>query len=309
MKVSVVICTYSLNTYEALIESIESVRSQTYDNTEIIVVVDGSQPLYNQISAKYDSVITLLNDENVGLSKSRNRGVERASGDIIAFLDDDAVADERWIEELVSVYNNREATAVGGQMVGDWVAGKPSFLPEEFYWLVGVTHRGFAKPGEEVRNTFGSNISFRREVFEEIGEFDPELGRRGSLNIQAEETIFCVRMRDIFGHGVIYNPDAIVAHKVFDYRTEPKWLLKRAFWQGYSKRVMQQLIVEGGNNETAFLGQLLREYIPSRIKDMVRSPTVAKLLQLLSIITFTISVGLGYCYGIGREVISDRIQF
>jgi len=309
MKVSVVICTYSLDTYEALIESIESVRSQTYDNTEIIVVVDGSQPLYDRIAAKYDSVITLLNDENVGLSKSRNRGVERASGDIIAFLDDDAVADERWIEELVSVYNNREATAVGGQMVGDWVAGKPSFLPEEFYWLVGVTHRGFAEPGEEVRNTFGSNISFRREVFEEIGEFDPELGRRGSLNIQAEETIFCVRMRDTFGHGVVYNPDAIVAHKVFDYRTEPKWLLKRAFWQGYSKRVMQQLIVEGGNNETAFLGQLLREYIPSRIKDMVRSPTVAKLLQLLSIITFTISVGLGYCYGIGREVIYDRIQF
>lgn len=304
MKVSVIVCTYSLDTYESFIEAIESVRSQTYKDIELIVVVDGNRSLYERIKDSYGSHTVLLNDENVGLSKSRNRGVEHASGDIIAFLDDDAVADEQWIEELVSVYEKRDAIAVGGRMVGQWVAGKPSFLPEEFYWLVGVTHRGFAEEGQEVRNTFGSNISFRREVFEEIGGFDPELGRRGSLNIQAEETIFCVQMREQFGHGVVYNPDAVVAHKVFDYRTETKWLLERAFWQGYSKRVMEQLIDEKGDNETAFLKQLLGEFIPSRVKSLIRSPTPPKLLQLLSIVVFTIAVGLGYGYGIGRELLA-----
>jgi len=189
-------------------------------------------------------------------------------------------------------------------MVGQWVAGKPLFLPQEFYWLVGVTHRGFAEPGQEVRNTFGSNISFRREVFEEVGEFNPELGRRGSLNIQAEETIFCVQMRKQYGHGVVYNPDAVVAHKIFDYRTEPKWLLQRAFWQGYSKRVMEQLIEDGSDNETAFLNQLLGEYVPRRLRNLLRSPTVPALLQLLSIVVFTVAVGLGYGYGVGRELVS-----
>jgi glycosyltransferase involved in cell wall biosynthesis len=304
MKVSVVVCTYSLDTYDSFTETVESVLSQTYYDVELVVVVDGNQSLYDRIVEAYDSFTVHLNEENVGLSESRNRGVERASGDVIAFLDDDAVADERWIDELVSVYEERNAIAVGGKMVGQWVAGKPSFLPEEFYWLVGVTHRGFAEPGQEVRNTFGSNISFRRTVFEEIGEFDPELGRRGSLNIQAEETIFCVQMRDEFGHGVVYNPEAVVAHKVFEYRTRPKWLLERAFWQGYSKRVMEQLIQDGGDNETAFLKQLIGEFVPNRAKRLIRSPTAPKLLQLLSIVVFTAAVGLGYGYGIVRELLS-----
>ena len=304
MKVSVVVCTYSLDTYNSFIEAVESVRSQTYGNVELIVVVDGNQKLHNRIVDTYDSFTVLFNDENVGLSESRNRGVKHASGDVIAFLDDDAVADERWIEELVSVYEERSAIAVGGKMIAQWVAGKPSFLPVEFYWLIGVTHRGFAEPGQEVRNTFGSNISFRREVFEEIGEFDPELGRRGSLNIQSEETIFCVRMREEFGHGVVYNPDAVVAHKIFGYRTEPKWLIKRAFWQGYSKRVMGQLVQERAKNETAFLKQLVGKFVPNRLKDLVRSPTVPKALQFLSIVVFTAAVGLGYGYGIGRELLS-----
>lgn len=304
MKVSVVICTYSLDTYESFIEAVESVYNQTYKDVELIVVVDGNRPLYDRIEDSYGSLTVLLNDENVGLSQSRNRGVEHASGGIIAFLDDDAVADEQWIEELVSIYKNHDATAVGGRMVGEWVAGKPSFLPEEFYWLVGVTHRGFAEEGQEVRNTFGSNISFRQEVFEEIGGFNPELGRRGSLNIQAEETIFCVQMREQFGHGVVYNPDAVVAHKIFDYRTEPKWLLERAFWQGYSKRVMEQLIDEKGGNETAFLNKLLGEFIPSRVKSLIRSPTVPAALQLLAVGVFTAVVGAGYGYCLLKNLIS-----
>lgn len=302
MKFSVVICTHSLDIYEHLIEAVESVRSQTYGNVELIVVVDGNQPLYDQMIEDYDSVTILHNNENLGLSKSRNRGVERSSGDVIAFLDDDAVADDQWIEQLASVYEHRDAIAVGGKMVGDWVSGKPSFLPEEFLWLVGVTHKGFAEPGEEVRNTFGSNISFRREVFEEIGDFDPELGRRGSLNIQAEETVFCVRMRENFDQGVVYNPAAVVDHKIFEYRTKTSWLFERAFFQGYSKRVMKHLISQRSENETEFLKNLLCEFVPTRLFGLIREPTVSKLIQLLSVIAFTVTVGLGYGYAVTREL-------
>ena len=306
MKVSVVICTYSFDMLDAFRDAADSILNQTYDDIELIVVVDGDQSLYDQIVNTYDLGTVHLNEENVGLSESRNRGVKLATGDIIAFLDDDAVADEWWVEELVSVYEKRDAVAVGGKMVGQWVAGKPAFLPEEFYWLVGVTHRGFAEPGQEVRNTFGSNISFRRVVFEEIGTFDPELGRRGSLNMQSEETIFCVRMRKQFGHGVVYNPDAVVAHKVFDYRTEPKWLLERAFWQGYSKRVMEQLVGESSDDETAFLKQIVGEFVPNRCVELVRSPTAPELLQLIAIVVFTVAVGLGYVYGAVTTLISQQ---
>lgn len=306
MKVSVVVCSYSLDTFDACREAIESVLAQTYEDVELVVVVDGNEELYDRIVEQYDSITVHLNEENLGLSKSRNRGFSLATGDVIAFLDDDAVADERWVEELVSVYEAEDTIAVGGKMVSEWVAGKPSFLPEEFYWLVGVTHRGFAEPGEEVRNTFGSNISFRREVFEEIGTFDPELGRRGSLNVQAEETVFCVRMSEAFGRGVVYNPDAVVAHKVFDYRTEPTWLIERAFWQGYSKHVLGTLVPEAsGENESAYLRDLLLKFVPERIRGLVGSPSKDEALQLGAVFVFTATVGFGYVYSVVRSLIAD----
>ncbi|MFB6084993.1 MAG: glycosyltransferase, partial [Halorientalis sp.] len=145
MQVSVVLCTYSPDMFEHFREAADSVLAQTYDDVELVVVVDGDESVHSRVREAYgdvDRVTTHCNDENRGLLESRNRGVELASGDVVAFIDDDAIADERWIEELVATYERRDALAAGGKMVPEWVAGKPDFLPAEFYWLVGVTHRG-----------------------------------------------------------------------------------------------------------------------------------------------------------------------
>lgn len=300
MQVSVVVCTYAPEMYDAFVEAAESVLSQTYEDVELVVVVDGTESVYERAVEDFgerEDVAIRANDENRGLSESRNVGVEVASGDVVAFMDDDAVADERWVEELVAAYEEHDAIAVGGKMVPEWVAGKPEFLPEEFYWLVGVTHRGFPDEGE-VRNTFGSNISFRREVFEELGGFDPEFGRTGSSNSQAEETEFCVRMRDKFGRGVYYTPNAVVAHKVFEHRTDFVWLIERAFWQGHSKRGMETLVPESTGEESEFLSRLLREFVPAHVGGLVRDPSLAKLEQLLTLLVFSGVVGMGYGYGI-----------
>jgi GT2 family glycosyltransferase len=221
-----------------------------------------------------------------------------ASGDVVAFIDDDAIADEVWVEHLARAYEERDAIAAGGKMTPKWVAGKPSFLPEEFYWLVGVTHRGFADGSGEVRNTFGSNISFQMDVFEELGGFDLDIGgRKGDKNLQGGETELCARMRQEYGHGVWYDPEAEVAHKIFDYRTKPWWLIDRAFWQGYSKRAMEFLLEESINDESTFLRRLLSQFILARGKKLIRSPSIDRIIQLLMIFFFTMVVGVGYAYG------------
>jgi glycosyltransferase involved in cell wall biosynthesis len=302
MKVSIVICTYSEEMYGHFQDSLESVRSQTYDDTEIIVVVDGNDTLYERIDAEYGDNSELkihCNEENVGLSGSRNNALEYVTGDVVALIDDDAVADERWVEELVSVYEERDTIAVGGKMTPIWIDGKPDFLPAEFYWLVGVTHRGFAEPGEEVRNTFGSNISFRTEVLRDLGGFATEVGRQGEKNLQAHETEFCARMREEYGEGVIYNPDAKVGHKVFQWRTDKRWLLERSFWQGYSKRAMETLVSEESSEEESdFLKQLLVEFVPARVRSLLNGPTAPKAKQLLTLFVLTGTVGVGYLYGL-----------
>ncbi len=301
MQVSVVLCTHTTDRYDDFTEAAESVLGQTHEDRELVLVSDGSAAAYGQMRRDYggrDDVTIHCNDENVGLLESRNTGAELATGDVVAFIDDDAVADEARLAELVESYETRDAIAVGGKMVPDWVAGKPDFLPAEYYFLVGVTHRGFAEGPGEVRNTFGSNISFRREVFLELDGFDTDIGgRKGDKHLQGGETELCARMRERYGEGVWYNPDARVAHKVFDYRTDPVWLLKRSFWQGYSKRGMEVLVPESTGEESEFVGQLLTDSLPDRLSNLVTDPSAAKAKQLGMLLLLTGVAGAGYAYG------------
>jgi glycosyltransferase involved in cell wall biosynthesis len=304
VRVSVVVCTYAADLFEDCCEAVESVLTGRYDDVEVILIVDGDDDLADRFRSEYDDatdVTVHCNAENRGLSASRNEGIDRATGDVVAFLDDDAVADDDWIDELVAVYDDRDAIAVGGRMAARWVAGKPSFLPAEYYWLVGVTHRGFAEPGAEVRNTFGSNISFRREVLEELDGFAERIGRKGAAQLQAEEPELCTRMIQRYGQGVIYEPDAVVEHKVFEYRTHRRWLAGRAFWQGYSKRGLQVLLpdVEIGT-ESDYLQAILRQYGPERAIDLLRRPSITRARQLVWLVLFTLLVGAGYVYGVLR---------
>ena len=309
MRVSVVLCEHTLERYEDCQACAESVLTQSYENIELVLVADGNEAVCTQFRDEYRDnprVTIECNDTNVGLLESRNRGAEAASGDIVAFIDDDAIADTDWIAALVSSYEREDALAVGGQMTPAWVAGKPAFLPAEFYWLVGVTHEGFGPNGNkdvsgEVRNTFGSNLSFRRHIFLELGGFNTAIGgRKGDANLQGGETELCARLKDESGHGVYYNPQAEVAHKVFEYRTDPWWLVDRAFWQGYSKRGMETLVPESSGEESDYLGRLLTEFLPRRVVNILQSPSKSEVARLGGLVVLTAVVGIGYLYGLTK---------
>jgi glycosyltransferase involved in cell wall biosynthesis len=306
MHVSVVVCTHTTDRYPYLRAAVESVLEGSYDDRELVVVSDGSEAVAERARADFgdrEDVRVLELEENLGLLGARNAGARAAEGEVVAFIDDDAVADEAWLAELVRVYeeeriDGREPLAAGGRMTPLWVAGRPAYLPEEFYWLVGVTHRGFADGPGEVRNTPGSNISFRREVFLELDGFNTEIGgRKGDNHLQGGETELCARLRGEHGMGVYYTPDAEVAHRVFHYRTKPGWLLRRAFWQGYSKRAMSVLVPESAGEEGQFLSRLLGEFLPDRLAGLARDPGVVAAARLVALVLFTAVVGIGYAYG------------
>jgi len=304
MRVSVVLCAHTTERYEMVSVAAESVLSGAYDDVELVFVSDGDPDVYERFEADFgnrEDVVTHCSDENNGLLVSRNTGADLASGDVVAFIDDDAVAHPEWVQRLAEAYEDHDALAVGGKMTPMWVAGKPTFLPEEFYWLVGVTHRGFGE-GEDtpavVRNTNGSNISFRRDVFQDLGGFDANIGgRKGDRNLQGGETELCARLQAEYGEGVYYVPAARVAHRVLDYRTDPTWLLDRAFWQGYSKRGMEQFVPGSGEEESAFLDYLLTESLPGRAWSLATDPGLVRAKQLVWLVLLTAVVGFGYLYG------------
>lgn len=302
MRVSVVLCTHALSRYDAFTEAAESVLAQTYEDRELVLVIDGDRAVCDRAERDFgqrEDVIVHCNDRNVGLLESRNTGARRATGEVVAFIDDDAIADEAWLEHLVDAYHDEDALAAGGTMTPAWVAGKPEFLPPEFFWLVGVTHRGFPEDPGEVRNTFGSNISFRRDVFLDLGGFQEDIGgRKGDKHLQGGETELAARLQATYDKGVYYVPDAEVAHKVFDYRTDPVWLIKRAFWQGYSKRGMEKFVPGSTGTESEFLDRLLGEFVPDRIVELAKEPSVMAVKQLVSLLVLTGAVGAGYVYGL-----------
>jgi hypothetical protein len=158
---------------------------------------------------------------------------------------------------------------------------------------------------EELRNTYGSNISYKRDVFLEVGGYDENTGRKGDRHIQAHEAPVCVRIRKQTGKGVIYTTEAVVHHTLFDYRGEFRWLVSRSFWQGYSKRIMDQILPETKGDKNEYLAQLLLVFVPQRLASLLQAPSVAKIKQLLAIFVFTAAVGCGYLYGLTKRELSN----
>ena len=306
MFVSVITCTCRSDNYQNLLDVVASLLNQTYPEIEIIIVVDGNERLREKIATSYNAqgnIKVTASEESVGVSGARNLGIRKAKGDIIAFLDDDAVADKRWIEGLVNTYQKSDTIAVGGKILPIWLQKRPDYLPEELYWLVGLTYEGFSKEGvTEVRNPLGTNMSFKREVFEKVGLFSQDFGfaRKGASYMQGEEPEFALRMQNTLGKGVIYNPNLIVYHKVPGSKAKLGILLKRAFYQGYTKALLKRISSSPKPlaTEESYLKDLLLRCIPQKMKELIlRTGSVANVKQLLVLFTSILAVGLGFVYG------------
>lgn len=302
-RVSVIINAYTIERFDDLIEAVRAVDAQTHHALELIVVIDGDPLLAESLRAH--AVVSMIDElvelpENRGNSASRNAGAASASGDIVAFTDDDAVPAPGWIAGLMTAYTETDAVAVGGRVVPRWVDRAPSWFPDEFLWLVGCMRAGFAPHLSEVRNTYGPNISFRRAVFEELGGFSPDVGRQGTKQLQAHETEIAARLAARGTAGMVFTEDAVVEHKVYPYRMRPRWLLRRCFWQGYSKRLLAQVTPATLATERSYLRELLGSAVPARLRALIVGPRSAAAGQLVAIVGFTMIIGLGYLYGLVR---------
>lgn len=301
MRVSVIICGYTMDRFEVITAAIDSVLAQTHRPLEVIIIIDGNFNLYDRISTIYcdkPAIHIELNDQNRGISYSRTRGAELATGEVVAFIDDDAVAEPNWIAEHVRVYEESDAVAVAGPVVPMWTETEPRWFPSEFYWLVGCTEPGFAEDGDEIRNGYGSNVSYLREVFLEVGGYDVNTGRKGDRHIQAHEAPVGIKLRDRCNKSVIFKVDAKVHHRLFMYRGRFTWLLRRSFWQGYSKRLMQRLYTHNQENEREFALGVILHGIPRRMQATVRDKSITPLLQICTSIIFIIAAIIGFIYAV-----------
>lgn len=236
-SVSVIVCAYTMGRWESLITALRSVQEQTLSADEIILVVDHNNELLARAFAELGLDVTVMeNRGQAGLSDARNTGLAAASGEIVAFLDDDAVAERDWLEQLIEPYADENVLAVGGRIDPMWEGTPPAWMPEEFYWVLGCTYRGMPENTSPVRNVIGANMSFRRQLLNACGGFPTALGRTADDPLGDEETEACIRVRQLRPGGVVlFEPKARVRHLVPASRGQWDYFSARCRGEGISK--------------------------------------------------------------------------
>lgn len=241
-SISVVICAFTLDRQEQLQSAVNSVQRQLLAVHELIVVIDHNPELYARIGELIPGVVVIENSGPRGLSGARNTGVAHASGEIVAFLDDDAEAEPDWLAQLARGYDAPEVVGVGGHAEPVW-NGQPDWFPPEFLWVVGCSHSGLPAQSGPVRNLIGCNMSFKRSAVMAAGGFAVQLGRIGSKPTGCEETELCIRLaQQQPGALLLYQPAARVRHHVAEYRHSLRYFLARCYAEGRSKSAVAQSV-------------------------------------------------------------------
>jgi GT2 family glycosyltransferase len=268
LSVSVVICAYTMDRWDALVAAVECSLEQTLAPREVIVVIDHNEELLQRALGELSAVVVLPNRSTKGLSGARNTGVAAASGGIIAFVDDDAYAEPEWLEHLTAPMVDPMVAGVGGWIIPHWEMQRDvAWLPETFYWIIGCSYAGLPETGARLRNPIGANMALRRRVFRSVGGFTSGIGRIGKVPLGCEETELCIRYTKLCpAEYFVLARDAKVHHRVPASRLTWHYFWTRCWAEGLSKAAVSSLVGSGSG-----LAAERRHLMRSLPRDLARS--------------------------------------
>lgn len=299
-RFSVIVCAYTEKRWDDLQEAVASLRGQIMPADEIILSIDHNPALFERAKASFADLTVVENSEKRGLSGARNSGIAAATGEIIAFMDEDAVASPDWIQMLNHGFSSPDVMGVGGAILPMWMSSQPAWFPEEFNWVVGCTYRGMPEITSPVRNLIGCNMAFRTEIFHQIGGFRSEIGRIGTYPAGCEETELCIRARQFHTNGkFIYEPRAIVSHRVPETRTTWKYFTQRCYAEGLSKALVSQLVGarDGLASERSYTFKTLPHGVLQSVSNAVLKQKWSELGRAAAISTGLLLTIAGYIIG------------
>ncbi|MFJ2031635.1 glycosyltransferase [Streptosporangium sp. NPDC087985] len=244
-SLSVVIVSGSLDSHPRLSSMVETLRAQQPAPEEIVLAVVDCPDLVIWAEATLDDVVVVHGREVTGPASARNRGLARARGDVLAFLDEDSSPEPGWSESLLAAYADDDVIGVRGRLAVRWSAGKPDWFPIELAWVLGVPHTGSPAETDQIDDLYGGAMSFRREALAEAGGF-PEEPERGAGDVGAEPAGGIAnelrsRLRELRpGAKLLQQPSAIVRLNVPASRARLSYFLSRCMAEGRSQAGVPQ---------------------------------------------------------------------
>lgn len=262
--ISVILCTYNRDKY--IYNVLKSVAENDYphDGYEIVLVNNNSTDRTEQECERFQSdypdiAFRYLIETSQGLSYARNCGIRNAVGDLLVYVDDDATVNRDYLKTYAQFFiQHPDAVAAGGPILPVYESSpEPSWMSHYTRQLVtgklyiGDREREFPKdayPG-------GGNACYRKSVFETVGLFNVELGRKADSLIGAEEKDLFAKMT-ARGMRFYYLPSAILYHIIPDRKLTADYFRRLTLGIGQSERM--RTLAEG---RLAYLKRLFKETV------------------------------------------------
>ena len=243
--ISIIICTYNRADY--LRDSLHSLLPTPAASSlyEVMIIDNNSSDhtpaVVEEVIDEYPNKhIRYIHETNQGLSHARNRGIKEARAPILLFLDDDINAHADFIPAWLNFFEHHpEAAGGGGKIHVQFDDSRPKWMSHFLLPLLGYHDLGNSiKPYPTGKYPFGGNMAVRREVFDQYGTFDTELGRKGQQLIASEEKEFYNRLPG--KEDICYVPKAWLRHRVNSKRLTTEYIRKQALGLGKSIAVQMQ---------------------------------------------------------------------
>jgi GT2 family glycosyltransferase/glycosyltransferase involved in cell wall biosynthesis len=263
LKLSIAVCTYRRP--DDLRVCLRSLQGLGYGADHELIVVENSDRTEDrkrteQIAREHGA--RLLVSSPPGLSRARNAALAATTGDVIAYLDDDASVHDGWAESYLEAFTEPGVVIAGGPILPRWETPPPEWLGGELLLSLAVQDRGpIARDLRDDEFLYGANVAFRREALAAVGGFEERLGRSAN-DLMGDEEIDVQRRLRSSGRAR-HVPGARVDHLMQRERCSLPWFLKRYAWQGLSDAR------SGDPSTLAWLGTLVQQEGPAEARALV----------------------------------------
>ena len=294
-EISVIVSTFKTNAFPCLLEIIKSLSNQGSFNIELVIVIDENVDLFYQLgeqrknNTKID-IKLIFNEKNQGLSYSRNMGILHSTGNIVAFIDDDAVPRQKWVSSIIDTFSDPQVGGFAGEVIPEFETQNCGWFPRELFWIISCSYTLTPTTKIEIDRGFGVNMAFRRLLLQKVGMFDTSLGLVQGKWIGGEDTDVFLKIK-ANGFKIMFNPEAVVIHKIPNNRINPLKIVRRAFNGGTSiarfKKMRKYSMVQ--SKEQSYLEYLITNYYPHAFMELIKSPSRIKMMS-----TFLVSLALTF---------------
>lgn len=249
MEFTVIVCTYrraaNLPICLGQLARQKGVESRDWE----VLVVDNNSPddtpeVVAKLAKELPIKVRYAREPEQGLNHARNHGIRASNSTYFSYVDDDILVSDGWLASLFAAFERNDADAVGGRIHIDPSVHLPKWIRPEAEMLGFLGHQDF---GDEPfmmdghsRYPYGGNMAFNRRVVERIGYFNPRLGRKGEGRKRSElfkgaETDYFHRMAAAGGARIVYEPGAIVYHRVMPFQVRKAYFRTIHYNAGFQR--------------------------------------------------------------------------